>query len=88
MIVILLGGLLLAGAAVTLVTRALAMPRVRAAETLGQIDSYGFSGRKPAAPKGEGTLQPALDRLANALGGTIARRLGGLREEKLRAEKH
>jgi tight adherence protein C len=86
MIVILLGGLLLAGAAVTLATRAFAMPRVRAAETLGQIDAYGFSGRKPDSPKGGGTLQPALDRLAYALGGTIAKRLGGLREAKLRAE--
>jgi tight adherence protein C len=86
MIVILLGGLLLAGAAVTLATRAFAMPRVRAAETLGQIDAYGFSGRKPDSPKSGGTLQPALDRLAYALGGTIAKRLGGLREEKLRAE--
>jgi tight adherence protein C len=86
MIVILLGGLLLAGAAVTLATRAFAMPRVRAAETLGQIDSYGFAGRKAEPPKGGGTLQPALDRLAFALGGMIAKRLGGLREEKLRAE--
>jgi tight adherence protein C len=86
MIVILLGGLLLAGAAVTLATRALAMPRVRAAETLGQIDAYGFTGRKAEAAKSGGTLQPALDRLAYALGGTIAKRLGGLREEKLRAE--
>jgi len=86
MIVILLGGLLLAGAAVTLATRALAMPRARAAETLGQIDAYGFTGRKTESEKSGGTLQPALDRLAYALGGTIAKRLGGLREEKLRAE--
>ena len=86
MIVILLGGLLLAGAAVTLATRALAMPRARAAETLGQIDAYGFTGRKTESAKSGGTLQPALDRLAYALGGTIAKRLGGLREEKLRAE--
>jgi tight adherence protein C len=86
MIVILLGGLFLAGAAVTLATRALAMPRVRAAETLGQIDAYGFAGRKAESPKGGGTLQPALDRLAFVLGGMIAKRLGGLREEKLRAE--
>ena len=86
MIVILLGGLLLAGAAVTLATRALAMPRARAAETLGQIDAYGFTGRKTESAKSGGTVQPALDRLAYALGGTIAKRLGGLREEKLRAE--
>ena len=86
MIVILLGGLLLAGVAVTLATRALAMPRARAAETLGQIDAYGFAGRKAESAKSGGSLQPALDRLAYALGGTIAKRLGGLREEKLRAE--
>jgi tight adherence protein C len=85
-IVILLGGLFLAGAAVTLATRALAMPKVRAAETLGQIDAYGFTGRKAEAEARGGTLQPALDRLAYALGGMIAKRFGGLREEKLRAE--
>ena len=86
MIVILLGGLFLAGLAVTLATRALAMPRVRAAETLGQIDAYGFTGQKAESAKKGGTLQPALDHLAYVLGGTIAKRFGGLREEKLRAE--
>jgi tight adherence protein C len=85
-IVILLGGLFLAGAAVTLATRALAMPKVRAAETLGQIDAYGFTGRKAESEARDGTLQPALDRLAYALGGMIAKRFGGLREAKLRAE--
>jgi len=84
-ILILLVGLFLAGAAVTLATRALAMPRVRAVETLGQIDAYGFAGRKVESPR-KGTLQPALDHLAYALGGMIAKRFGGLREAKLRAE--
>src|SRR6266536_1579420 len=85
-ILILLIGLFLAGAAVALATRALAMPRVRAAETLGQIDAYGFSGQKAESGGRGGTLQPALDRLADTLGGVIAKRFGGLREAKLRAE--
>jgi tight adherence protein C len=79
-------GLLLAGTAVALATRALAMPRARAAETLGRIDDYGFTSSEKAEPRRAGTLQPALDSLADALGGVIAKRFGGLREAKLRAE--
>src|SRR6266545_3556574 len=79
-------GLFLAGTAVALATRALAMPRARAAETLGRIDDYGFSTSEKAESRRGRTLQPALDSLANALGGVIAKRFGGLREAKLRAE--
>ena len=86
MILIMLVGLLLTGTAVALATRALAMPRARAAETLGRIDDYGFTSSEKAEPRRAGTLQPALDSLADALGGVIAKRFGGLREAKLRAE--
>src|SRR6266540_6302084 len=79
-------GLFLAGTAVALATRALAMPRARAAETLGRIDDYGFATSEKAEPRRGRTLQPALDRLADTLGGVIAKRFGGLREAKLRAE--
>jgi tight adherence protein C len=85
-ILVLLVGLFLAGASVALAARAVAMPRVRAAETLGQIDDYGFSARKNRPAKSGGTLQPALDNIAYALGGMIAKRFGGVREAKLRAE--
>ena len=82
---ILVGGLFLAGAAVALATRAVAMPRVRAAEMLGQIDAYGFAVRQ-LEPRSRGTLQTALDDMANAIGGLVASRFGGLREAKLRSE--
>jgi hypothetical protein len=42
-VLILLIGLFLAGASVYLVARAVAMPRMRTAETIAQIDAYGYS---------------------------------------------
>ena len=49
MIGILLLGLLLIGAAIALAVRAVAMPRLSAAERLGQIDAYGFEAGKDQA---------------------------------------
>jgi tight adherence protein C len=85
MILILIGGLLMAGAAVTLAARALAMPRARTAETLAQIDGYGYAGPR-AAPSSQGPLTGALDNLANRAGSWVAKRFGSLREAKLRDE--
>jgi tight adherence protein C len=86
MIVILLGGLALAGASVALVARAVAMPRVRSAETVEQIGAYGFARpHTEQAPRGTG-MWSALDGLATLLGGIVATRLGGLRESELRNE--
>jgi tight adherence protein C len=80
---ILIGGLLLAGASVGLAARALAMPRVRAVETLSQIDAYGYTvARGPQS--GSRPLTGALDNLANGVGAWVAKRFGNLREEKLR----
>jgi tight adherence protein C len=85
MILILIGGLLLAGASVTLAARALAMPRARAAETVAQIGDYGYGG--PRAPQSGGRpLTGALDSLANRAGAWVAKRFGSLREAKLRDE--
>ena len=85
MILILIAGLLLAGTAVTLAARALAMPRARAAEALAQIADYGYAG--PRAPRsGKGPLTSALDNLANRTGAWVAKRFGSLREAKLRDE--
>jgi tight adherence protein C len=84
-ILILIGGLFLAGTAVTLAARALAMPRVRTAETVAQIDDYGYGG--PRAPQSrQRPLTGALDNLANGAGAWIAKRFGSLREAKLRDE--
>ena len=85
MILILICGLLLAGTAVTLAARALAMPRARTVETLAQIDDYGYAG--PRAPESrQRPLTGALDNLANSAGAWVAKRFGGLREAKLRDE--
>ena len=64
MILILIGGLLLAGVSVTLAARALAMPRARTVETIAQIDDYGYAS--PQAPQSrQGPLSGALDNLAH-----------------------
>ena len=86
MIIILLGGLFLAGASVALVARAVAMPRVRAAHTLDQIGTYGFSGHKADEKAGGRSVWAGLDGLATLLGGLAAKRLGSLRESELRNE--
>jgi tight adherence protein C len=85
MILILIVGLLLAGAAVTLAARALAMPRARTAETIAQIDDYGYAS--PQAPQSrQGPLSGALDNLAHGAGSWVAKHFGSMREEKLRDE--
>jgi tight adherence protein C len=85
-IIILLGGLFLAGASVALVARAVAMPRVRAAHTLDQIGTYGFSGHKADEKAERRTVWAGLDGLATLVGGLAAKRLGSLRESELRNE--
>jgi tight adherence protein C len=83
-LLILLVGLFLAGAAVFLVARAVAMPRVRAAEMIGQIGSYGFSGTREEAPPRQTAVRGALDDVANLIGSAIARRASSGREAALR----
>jgi tight adherence protein C len=84
-ILILIAGLLLAGTAVALAARALAMPRARTAEALAQIADYGYAG--PRAPRSrQGPLTGALDSLASKAGAWVAKRFGSLREAKLRDE--
>lgn len=82
MLLLLVMALALAGAAVALVARAAAMPRLRASQTLGRIGSYGFSS--PYAEDGRrGAGRAALDGVATSVGG-IAGRLGGFREASIR----
>jgi tight adherence protein C len=83
MILILIGGLLLAGVSVTLAARALAMPRARTVETIAQIDDYGYAS--PQAPQSrQGPLSGALDNLAHGAGSWVAKHFGSMREAKLR----
>jgi tight adherence protein C len=83
MVLFLLIGLFLAGAAVYLIARAVAMPRVRAAEMIGQIDSYGFSRPREEAQK-QTPVRGVLDDVANVIGTALARRGSSGREAKLR----
>jgi tight adherence protein C len=83
-LLILLVGLFLAAAAVYLVGRAVAMPRVRAAEMIGQIGSYGFSGAREEAPPKQTPVRGALDDVANLIGSALARRRSSGREAAVR----
>jgi tight adherence protein C len=86
MVVALLGILFFAGASVALVARAVAMPRVRAAETIGQIGSYGYM-RRGEDSADSGAVRGTLDDIAGFIGGLVARRLGGgVKETELRNE--
>ena len=79
-------GILLLAVGVTLLARALAFPRVRVAETIGQIDAYGFDApvRDLTAVPGDG-LRGMLDMLAEAVGKS-ASRFGSFSEADMRTE--
>jgi tight adherence protein C len=85
MVLVLVIGLSLAAVAVTLVARALVLPRVRVTESLGQIDAYGFEARPPEAAVGDSSLRGLFDRLADTLGATVAR-LGWMSEDQAREQ--
>jgi tight adherence protein C len=83
LLLILLVGLFLTGAAVYLVARAVAMPRMRTAATIAQIDSYGFS-RARAEEQQPTAMRGALDDFANVIGNVVAKRSSSSRESALR----
>jgi tight adherence protein C len=83
-VVFLFAGLALMGLAVALVARAVLIPRFRTADTLSQIDSYGFAVRAP--DDASRPLRGVLDSLASLIGGVIAQRFGTVREAELRHE--
>jgi tight adherence protein C len=82
---LLIVGAVLAGTCAALVGRAIAMPRLRALERVGQIGAYGFNAEAPDAAEPR-ALTHALEGLAKALGGYFANRLQGLSEVELRRE--
>ncbi|TMJ94264.1 MAG: hypothetical protein E6G67_10035 [Actinobacteria bacterium] len=77
-------GLLLFGAAVALLLRAAALPRIRASERVGQIGAYGFTGRRSVEKAARRPLSSFVDTAAGTLGGLVASRFGGVREAQLR----
>ena len=87
MFLVALLSLVLVAVAVALFVRAALVPRVRAAENLGSIEAYGFSGREAQV----GVPQPAaaravFDGLADVVGRVVTGHLGGGREERLRKD--
>ena len=82
MIVLLLLGLLLLGAAVALVSRGVIAARLRTVDTLGQIGHYGFVGGADLEPPSG--VRGFFDSAAAGLGLLVTQRLKILNEERLR----
>jgi tight adherence protein C len=81
MVLSLIIGLALVGVAAVLIGRSFIVSRMRTAETIGQIDYYGFVGpEQKIAPN----LRRGLDEIAGSLGGFVADRLGIMNEAELR----
>ncbi len=83
MILALILGLVLVGAAVALTLRAVAMPRMAAAARVGDIKAYGFGGEAEVETEERGT---AMDRAASAVGQTVARHSRHFKEADVRHE--
>jgi tight adherence protein C len=84
MVLTLIVGLALGGAAVALALRAIAMPRIAAASRIGEIQAYGFAGTP--APDGEGERRGGLDRIAGAVGRALAARSSRFQEAEIRTQ--
>lgn len=78
MLLILLATLVLAGIALALTARAVALPRLRTGESLGQIEAYGYAGA---------ATDPELGSRAASLAERIGTRLGELVFRDALAEK-
>jgi tight adherence protein C len=90
-ILVLLIGLFLIAVSFGLFARTLLLPRMRAADSLRQIDVYGFSGAAAAAAEDEQRgrlprlhLREAVDSLAGTFGELISSRVTSLSEENLK----
>jgi len=84
-LVVLIGSLVLMGMAFTLLARAVGMTRARTAETLAQIDAYGFTAPHTATAP-QSTARGVIDAIATLLGQTVAGRISGLKEARMRRE--
>ena len=85
MLIFLIVGLLLIGVCASLVSRTVAMPRVRALERVEQIAAYGVHAEAGAAEQA-GTLTGGLNTIATRLGTLIGRRTTALSQAELRRE--
>jgi tight adherence protein C len=85
MLLILLVGLTLVGAAVVLVVRVAALGRVDTERAIDRIRAYGF-GTEAAGAQAPLRVSRQLDALASVLGEALAKRFESLREDKLRVQ--
>ena len=85
MYLLVLIGIVLAGAAAALAGRAVALPRIRAQERMADLDDYGFGGPRQTAAQ-SGAMSSALNGLARSLGLLAAGRMKGLSEAEMRRE--
>jgi tight adherence protein C len=90
-ILVLLIGLFLIALSFALFARTLLLPRMRAADSLRQIDVYGFSGTGAASAEATPTsrlprlhLREGVDSLAGGFGTFISSRVRSVNEENLR----
>jgi tight adherence protein C len=74
--------LILAGAALSLVARAVVLPRIRYGENLGRVAAYGFGGEGTAPEPPART--PMFPQLATRLGSLLTSETPGKREAELR----
>jgi tight adherence protein C len=82
-VLILLIGLALAGTSVFLVARAAGMARLKTAETISKIGSYGYS-RPRDEPVDTSVMRGVLDDIAGVVGAAVAGRFGSSHETGLR----
>ena len=85
MLIFLIVGLLLIGVCASLVSRTVAMPRVRALERVEQIAAYGFHAEAGVVEQA-GTLTGGLNTIATRLGTLVGRRTTALSQAELRRE--
>lgn len=83
MTLLLIIGLVLTGTAVALLARAIALPRIRSAERIQRIASYGAPEAEEVA-YGEEGLSGRFDRIAERVGGALIPSLGGDDPEEVR----
>jgi tight adherence protein C len=86
MLLILLIGLTLLGAATVLVVRVAALARVDTQRVLDRIRAYGFGNEPAGAAPAPLRVSRQLDALASVLGEALAKRFESLREDELRVQ--
>ena len=85
MVLLSLIALLLVGASAALVIRAVALPRMKAADRVRDINAYGFNAH-PAIVLEDGRQAPTFAELAGSLGTLLMGRFTRLRPEEMRRE--